>query len=239
MDSTNSSLHGGVALFAYLALTQKGKELARYELNKAVHIIAKELDINLDDAMRVVVNQAKPIVSNMLEDEDKREQFLEEIDAVLRSSKSASHEIPPVKTDFYTPATEYELSYLHEKHQFSDWSSIINNMNPEKVKGLAEAAYKDAECAAASQIHFWLAVIDYFLTAAFMSPVITPEQRDSCIKSAGKCQKIVSEHLSDRHDILELCNNAWVQTIGELDKFKSLRDRLYEMKMINQWGQNN
>ena len=239
MDSKNSSLHGGVALFAYLALTKKGKELARYELNKAVHIIAKELDLNIDEAVRIVVNQAKPMVLNMLDDEDKRERFLEEVDAVLERSVSVSQTILPEEVDYYTSVTKYELSYLNEEHHFLKWSSIINRMNPEKVKGLAEAAYKDAECAAASQMHFWLAVIDYFLAAAFMSPVLTHEQRESCIQYAGKCQKIVLEYVSDRHDIIEACNDLWARLIDEFNKVKSSRGLMYEMRIINKWGQNN
>lgn len=125
---------------------------------------------------------------------------------------------------------------LDQWMEFSVWNALFNGLSPYQVAGLADAALDDPPRLARVQVHFWNAVIDHLLTAAFLAPEMDYEVRVRTVKMAGMHQDIVRDMLASKPDVLKMCEEAWDVTVQQASSQQDFRDKLFAAGAINLWG---
>lgn len=126
---------------------------------------------------------------------------------------------------------------LEQIHNFAEWQGILRDWPPHSVITLALSAMPPEKFPATVQIHFWNAVIDYLLSAAFLAPDFTMEQREVHIGMAVKIQNVVSALWADQPEILNQAKRAWSASTDTFSELKGLKDTLLEQGLINRHGQ--
>lgn len=236
LETQSTLLQGAVVLMAYITVNKRKAFLIEDQFVNAVIAVSQTLDISRDDAINVVARFARDMISPLIDDREKRQEFIRDFE-----SRSTDIDFSVAKDeethDFSAGIPAKFDDALNEWKEFSEWSELFRSLSPFDVATLGNEALGDKPRVARAQVHFWNAVIDHMITAAFLAPELDHDRRVATIEMVSKYQAVMRAMLEDKPDVVKMCEDAWETTIQQANTLKGSRDTLFDIGSINRWGQ--
>ncbi|RWD01432.1 MAG: hypothetical protein EOS58_25500 [Mesorhizobium sp.] len=237
LETQSTILQGAVVLMTYMAVNKRKAFLVQNLFADAVIAVSQTLDISRDDALSVIARFARDEISELLDDPKRRREFVRDLEA-----RSTNIDFSAVEEEeFYDFSAGIPAKFdesLDDWKGFSEWSELFRSLSPRDVSALGSEALGDKPRVASVQTHFWNAIIDHMITAAFLAPELDDNLRVATIEMASKYQAVVRAMLKDKPDDLRMCEDAWELTAKQGNDLKGSRDMLFDIGSINRWGQN-